>query len=73
MSDKQAKLGAYAQAIMQLMVEKWQHELGQVQAALAADPTLVAQGNYPSQDRAAVLGPRARGLPASGAPARCCP
>ena len=65
MSDKQAKLGAYAQAIMQLMVEKWQNELGQVQAAIAADPTLVAQVNDPSQDPAASLAALDRVLPAA--------
>lgn len=65
MSDKQAKLGAYAQAIMQLMVEKWQNELGQVQAALAAEPALMAQLSDPGRDPAASLAALDRVLPAA--------
>jgi F-type H+-transporting ATPase subunit delta len=65
MSDKQAKLSRYAQAIFQMMVEKWQNELGQVQSALAADPTLAAQMASPALDTAGKLAALERVLPPS--------
>ncbi len=42
MSDKQARVGRYAQAIFQLMVEKWQSELGAVADLVSRDPELTA-------------------------------
>ncbi|MGL4651635.1 MAG: ATP synthase F1 subunit delta [Caldilineaceae bacterium] len=63
MSDKQAKLSRYAQAIFQTMVEKWQNELGQVQSAIAADPTLAGQLNDPGRDPAAKVAALDRVLP----------
>jgi len=55
MSDKQAKLSRYAQAIFQMMVEKWQDELGQAESALAANPGAVALLNDPGRDPASRL------------------
>lgn len=42
MSDKQARIGRYAQAVFQIMVEKWQGELNGVAQAVARDPQLGA-------------------------------
>ncbi len=42
MSDKQARINRYAQAIFQIMVEKWQASLGEVNAAVAGNESLAA-------------------------------
>ena len=68
MSDKQAKLSRYAQAIYQIMVEKWKTELGQVQSAVAADPQLAAQLADPGRDAAAKVASLEQALPASLSP-----
>lgn len=40
MSDKQARVSRYAQAVFQIMVEKWQASLQEVTAAIARDESL---------------------------------
>lgn len=65
MSDKQAKLSRYAQAIFQMMVEKWQNELGQVQSAVAADPALAPLLNDPGRDPSEKVAALDRVLPPS--------
>jgi F-type H+-transporting ATPase subunit delta len=68
MSDKQAKLSRYAQAIYQSMVEKWQTELGQVESVLAANPALASEVADPGRDAAARVAALDAALPTTLSP-----
>lgn len=53
MSDKQARAGRYAQAIFQIMVDKWQADLKAVAAAVAGDARVSAVVEDGASDSAA--------------------
>lgn len=65
MSDKQARINRYAQAVFQILVEKWQNDLGQVAAAVARDEKVTALLNDAGAAAAVKLAALEQVLPAS--------
>ena len=68
MSDKQARVSRYAQAIFQMMVERWQNGLDSVTAAIAGNEQLAALLADSGKDTATKLAAVEKALPA-GLPA----
>lgn len=68
MSDKQARVGRYAQAVFQIMVEKWQASLNEVSAAVARDASLASLLNDAGKDGATKVAALDAAMPA-GLPA----
>lgn len=50
MSDTQARISRYTQAIYQIMVDRWQGDLNRVAAAVAVDGALAALLNDPNRE-----------------------
>lgn len=65
MTDTQARVGHYAQAILQTMVERWQEALGQAQEAIAGDATLIGVLNDMAKDAASKLAAVEKALPSA--------
>lgn len=65
MSDKQARISRYAQAIFQMMVEKWQANLSEVSAAVARDEKVTALLNDAGAAVASKVAALEQVLPAS--------
>ena len=68
MSDKQARVSRYAQAVFQIMVEKWQSSLNEVTAAVARDESLAGLLADAGKDGATKVAALEASLPA-GVPA----
>jgi F-type H+-transporting ATPase subunit delta len=64
MSDKQARVSRYAQAVFQIMVEKWQASLNEVSAAVARDESLASLLSDAGKDGAAKVAALEAVLPA---------
>jgi F-type H+-transporting ATPase subunit delta len=65
MSDKHARVGRYAQAVFQILIEQWQGELNSVMEAVARDPQLGALLNDPGRDAATKVAALDKALPPS--------
>lgn len=64
MSDTQARISRYTQAIYQIVVDRWQGDLNKVAAAVAGDGALAALLNDPNRDAAAKIAALDAVLPA---------
>lgn len=67
MNEKQARVSRYAQAVFQIMVEKWQSSLNEVSAAVAGDGSLSALLNDAAADASTKIAALEQALP-SGLP-----
>ncbi len=68
MSDTQARISRYTQAIYQIMIDRWQGDLNRVAAAVAGDDALAALLSDPNRDTVDKLKALDGALPADLSP-----